>query len=61
MVVSNELNPEYFAETAKMMFDLIVEVYEKTGVRISFVDLGAASVSHTAQSRNQWISNTFPA
>ena len=40
MVVSNELNPEYFAETAKMMFDLIVEVYEKTGVRISFVDLG---------------------
>ncbi|MDO4281530.1 MAG: diaminopimelate decarboxylase [Peptococcaceae bacterium] len=40
MVVSNELNPEYFAETAKMMFDLIVEVYEKTGVKISFVDLG---------------------
>ena len=40
MVVSNELNPEYFSETAKMMFDLIVEVYEKTGVRISFVDLG---------------------
>lgn len=40
MIVSNELNPEYFAETAKMMFDLIVEIKDKTGVEISFVDLG---------------------
>ncbi len=40
MIVSNELNPEYFAETAKMMFDLIIEIKDKTGVEISFVDLG---------------------
>jgi diaminopimelate decarboxylase len=40
MVVSNELNPEYFAETARMMFELMVEIKEKCGVKISFVDLG---------------------
>lgn len=40
MVVSNELNPEYIAETAKMMFDLIVEIKEKDDIQISFVDLG---------------------
>ena len=40
MVVSNELNVSYFVETARMMFNLAVEVYEKTGVRIEFVNLG---------------------
>lgn len=40
MIASNEINPDYFAETARMMFDLVVEIYEKTGVRMDFVDLG---------------------
>ena len=40
MVASNELNPDFFVDTAKLVFDLCVEVKEKTGVRISFVDLG---------------------
>lgn len=40
MIASNEINPEYFAETARMMFDLVVAIYEETGVRIDFVDLG---------------------
>ncbi len=40
MVASNELDPDYFIETAEMVFNLIAEVYEKTGVRISFANLG---------------------
>ena len=40
MVASNELNPDFFVDTAKLVFDLCVEVKEKTGVRIEFVDLG---------------------
>lgn len=40
MVASNELNPEFFVDTAHIVFDLAVEVEEKTGVRIEFVDLG---------------------
>lgn len=40
MVASNELDPDYFIETAEMIFNLINEVYEKTGVRISFANLG---------------------
>lgn len=40
MVVSNELDASYFVETAKMMFELIVEVYQKVGVRIEFVNFG---------------------
>lgn len=40
MVASNELNPDSFAETAKILFELCVELKEKTGVRIEFTDLG---------------------
>ena len=40
MVASNELNPEFFLDTAKLLFELCVEVQEKTGIRIEFVDLG---------------------
>lgn len=40
MIASNEINPDYFAETARMMFELVVEIHEETGVRIDFVDLG---------------------
>jgi diaminopimelate decarboxylase len=40
MVASNERNPEYFAETARMLFDLVREIKEETGVRISFINLG---------------------
>ncbi len=40
MVASNELNPNFFVDTAKLVFELCAEVQEKTGVRISFVDLG---------------------
>lgn len=40
MVISNELNEEYFIETARMMFSLAVEVSQKTGVKVYFVNLG---------------------
>ncbi len=40
MVASNELSPDYFIETAEILFKLIVEVYEKTGVKIEFANLG---------------------
>jgi len=40
MVASNELNGDYFVETARMLFELAVELKERTGIRIELVDLG---------------------
>ncbi|MBP2634571.1 MAG: lysA 1 [Firmicutes bacterium] len=40
MVISNELDPNYFIETANMMFDLIVEIYRTLDIKIEFVNFG---------------------
>ena len=40
MVASNELNPDFFVDTAKLLFELCAEIKEKCGVAIEFVDLG---------------------
>ena len=40
MVASNELDPRFFVETARMLFGLAAEVLKETGVRVSFVNLG---------------------
>ncbi|TVQ38240.1 MAG: diaminopimelate decarboxylase [Spirochaetaceae bacterium] len=40
MVASNELNPDYFVETAVMLFELAVELKQKLGIRVEFVNLG---------------------
>lgn len=40
MVASNELNPDFFADTAKLVFELAAEIKEKDDVRIEFIDLG---------------------
>lgn len=40
MVISNELDPDYFVETARMMFELIVELKNKLGIKIEVVNLG---------------------
>ncbi len=40
MVASNELNPNFFVDTAKLVFELAVEIKEKCDVNIEFVDLG---------------------
>ncbi|MDR1317794.1 MAG: diaminopimelate decarboxylase [Spirochaetales bacterium] len=40
MVASNELNPDYFIETAVILFELAVEIYRETGIKLEFVNLG---------------------
>lgn len=40
MVASNELNPDYFVETAQLLFTLAAELKEKVGISIEFVNLG---------------------
>lgn len=40
MVISNELDPNYFIETANMMFDLIVEIHRTLDIKIEFVNFG---------------------
>lgn len=40
MVASNELNPDFFVDTAHIVFDLVLEVQKECGVNIEFVDLG---------------------
>jgi diaminopimelate decarboxylase len=40
MVASNELNMEYHVETARMLFDLVVDLSQNLGIRFDFVNLG---------------------
>lgn len=40
MVASNELNPEYFVETAELMFNLAVKLNKQLGIRLEFINLG---------------------
>ncbi len=40
MVASNELDPDYIVETAKMLFELVIELKKKTDIRIEFVNMG---------------------
>ena len=40
MVASNELNPDYFIETARILFELTAEIKEETGVELEFINLG---------------------
>lgn len=40
MVASNELDSEYFVETARMLFDIAVQLKEKHDIRLEFVNMG---------------------
>lgn len=40
MIASNERDPKYFTETAKMLFYLVGEINDEIGVKISFINLG---------------------
>ena len=40
MVASNELDPDYFVETAEILFHLIREISDKLGIHIEFANLG---------------------
>ena len=39
-VASNELNPDYFIETAAMLFELAVETKKQLDIQLEFVNLG---------------------
>lgn len=40
MVASNELDPQYFVDTAVMLFELAVEAAKKSGVSFEFINIG---------------------
>lgn len=40
MVASNELNPDYFVETARILFDLVVELSTSLDIKFDLVNLG---------------------
>lgn len=40
MVASNELNRQFFVETARMLFDLAIELAAKLDLRLEFVNVG---------------------
>jgi len=40
MVASNELDPDYFIETAQLLFELVIEIHNKLGITFEFVNLG---------------------
>ena len=40
MIISNELNPQSFIDTAIMLFNIVVELYNKLNIRIEFINLG---------------------
>ncbi len=40
MVASNELDPDYFVDTADMLFGLIIDIHRELGIRFEFLNLG---------------------
>ncbi|MFQ3579654.1 MAG: diaminopimelate decarboxylase, partial [Bacteroidales bacterium] len=40
MIVSNELNVEYFFDTARLMFTLALKIQKEVGIEIEFINLG---------------------
>ncbi|MBN1994352.1 MAG: diaminopimelate decarboxylase [Anaerolineae bacterium] len=40
MVASNELENEYFVETARMLLDLVVEISTEIGINFDFINMG---------------------
>jgi diaminopimelate decarboxylase len=40
MVASNELNPDYFVDTADMLFELAIEIHRALGLRFEFMNMG---------------------
>lgn len=38
-IASNELNPDYFVNTADMLFDMALEIMEKLNIRLEFVNM----------------------
>jgi diaminopimelate decarboxylase len=40
MIISNELDKKFFIETARMMFNLALEINKNLGIKIEFINLG---------------------
>jgi diaminopimelate decarboxylase len=40
MIASNERDPNYFVETGRMLFELVIEISKALGIRFEFVNLG---------------------
>jgi len=40
MVASNELNPQYFIDTAEILFDLVGELSRELGITFEFINIG---------------------
>jgi diaminopimelate decarboxylase len=40
MIASNELNPQYFVDTAIMLFDLVAELSRALDIRFEFINIG---------------------
>ena len=40
MLASNESDPDYFIETAKMLFDIVVEISKELGIKFEFINMG---------------------
>jgi diaminopimelate decarboxylase len=40
MVASNELDPQYFVETAEILFDLVVQISHALNIRFEFINIG---------------------
>lgn len=38
-VASNELSPQFFIDTAHMLFDLAIDLYKEIGIRLEFINL----------------------
>lgn len=51
-IASNELNPQYFVDTAKMMFDLAFEVKCRLGIHAEFVNIsGGIGIPHKPEEK----------
>ncbi len=40
MVASNELNPDYFIETVRMLLELVLEINKDLGIKFEFINMG---------------------
>jgi diaminopimelate decarboxylase len=40
MVASNELNPDYFIETVRMLLELVLEIKKELGITFEFINMG---------------------
>lgn len=51
-IASNELNPQYFVDTARMMFELAIEIKSRLGIKVEFVNIsGGVGIPYRPEDR----------